>query len=278
MTQFRASFGPNNKSCTNVAGYGSAATMTTLRGGSPLSSPGTAAVSRDSIANKTWEDTLAALESLITKRHREKLQTDTLSCMEAHMRALNINVSELSVVHVAGTKGKGSTCTMVESILRKEGYRTGLYMSPHIVDVRERIRVLGKLLSKEEFTRYFWTVYTALHESGDPMPGYFRFLTCLAFYIFSKSDLDVIVLEVGLGGRLDATNIVPKPVVCGVSSLGLDHTNVLGNTIEEIAMEKAGIFKKGVPVVTVEQKPEAMEKLQVCLCLRCLCRVHAVCF
>jgi folylpolyglutamate synthase len=250
--------------------------MTYLRGGSGQPDPD-AAVSRDSVTGKTWDDTLAALESLITKRHREKLQTDTLSCMEAHMKTLKVNVSELSVVHVAGTKGKGSTCAMVECILRKQGYRTGLYTSPHLLDVRERILVGGKMLSKEEFTRYFWTVYNALQESGDTMPGYFRFLTCLAFYVFSQKDLDVVVLEVGLGGRLDATNIVPNPVVCGVTSLGLDHTNVLGNTIEEIAMEKAGIFKKGVPVVTVTQKPGAMGKLEVCVLFFWMCVCVFVC-
>lgn len=195
------------------------------------------------------------------------LLADTLTAMEGYMRTLNLDVSKLSVVHVAGTKGKGSTCTMVESMLRVKGYTTGLYMSPHLIDVRERIRINGEMLPTGDFARNFWSVYHALQNGPDPMPGYFRFLTCLAFYVFCKSDLDVVILEVGLGGRLDCTNIVPNPVVCGVSSLGLDHTNVLGDTIEEIAMEKAGIFKKGVPAITVDQVPGAMSRLKVLVAL-----------
>ncbi|WZZ37823.1 hypothetical protein YC2023_034082 [Brassica napus] len=161
---------------------------------------------------------------------------------------------------------KGSTCAFTESILRNYGFRTGLLTSPHLIDVRERFRLDGVDISEEKFLVYFWWCYNRLKERTHeeiPMPTYFRFLTSLAFKIFAAEKVDVAILEVGLGGKLDSTNSVQKPVVCGVSSLGYDHMEILGDTLDKIAGEKAGIFKVaitllGVPAITVPQPDEAM--------------------
>ncbi|OUS48963.1 putative folylpolyglutamate synthetase [Ostreococcus tauri] len=170
----------------------------------------------------------------------------------------------LRVIHVAGTKGKGSTCAMAERCLREAGTRCGTFTSPHLVDVRERFRVDGEPVSREAFAREFWWMHDALEGScGDlGMPAYFRFLTLLGLRIFSEAKVEACVLEVGLGGRLDATNVIRKPVVCGISSLGMDHTDILGDTLEKIATEKAGIMKPGARVFTSPQKPEAMAALE----------------
>ncbi|XP_059483096.1 folylpolyglutamate synthase, mitochondrial-like isoform X2 [Neocloeon triangulifer] len=164
----------------------------------------------------------------------------------------------LSAIHVAGTKGKGSTCAFTESILRHHGLKTGFYSSPHLVAVRERIRINGKPLSMEKFTHYFWDVYNNLalkKECDSDMPPYFKFLTVMAFNVFIKEKVDVALIEVGIGGELDCTNVIRKPVVVGITSLGLDHTTLLGNTVELIAWQKAGILKEGVPAFTVHNQP-----------------------
>ncbi|CAL1546948.1 unnamed protein product [Lymnaea stagnalis] len=176
-------------------------------------------------------------------------------------------VDNLSVIHVSGTKGKGSTCAFCERILSCHGYKTGLFTSPHLVEVRERIRINGRPVSKELFSEYFWKVYTNLKDTqtenieGGGMPAYFPFLTVLSLHVFISEGVDVAVMEVGIGGQYDSTNFVKDPVVCGVTSLGLDHTSMLGNTIEEIAWSKAGIFKKGHPAITVPQDSKAMKVL-----------------
>ncbi|UJR30505.1 hypothetical protein I4U23_018036 [Adineta vaga] len=187
-----------------------------------------------------------------------------------YLSCLNIQldqIDQLNIIHVAGTKGKGSTCAFTESILRQYGYKTGFYSSPHLIEVRERIRINGELLSKEKFVDYFWQCYNpirdAVQQSNDqdslPMPFYFSFLTTMMFYVFVQEKLDVAIIEVGIGGEHDCTNIIKTPVVCGITSLGLDHVSILGNTIDKIAWQKAGIFKKGVPAVTVPQVSEAMQ-------------------
>ncbi|KAK6227924.1 Exostosin [Theobroma cacao] len=159
----------------------------------------------------------------------------------------------------------GSTCTFAESILRNCGFRTGLFTSPHLIDVRERFRLDGVEICEEKFLEYFWWCYDRLKEKTNedvPMPTYFRFLALLAFKIFAAEQVDVAILEVGLGGKFDATNVVQTPIVCGISSLGYDHMEILGNTLGEIAGEKAGIFKQGIPAFTVAQPDEAMHVLE----------------
>ena len=174
------------------------------------------------------------------------------------------DLDALSVIHVAGTKGKGSTCAFVEHILRECGTRTGLYSSPHLVDVRERFRVDGVPVSKTTFVREFWWLFRGVRDKCADLgvPAYFRFLTLLGFRIFSQAKVECLVLEVGLGGRLDATNLVRSPAACGVTSLGLDHVDVLGDTLAKIAREKAGIFKPRVPAFTSPQPEEAMAALR----------------
>ncbi|MCO5562818.1 hypothetical protein L7F22_016453 [Adiantum nelumboides] len=178
---------------------------------------------------------------------------------------LNEALSELSIIHVAGTKGKGSTCTFSESILGECGYKTGLFTSPHLIDVRERFKINRENVSEQVFLKHFWWCWDKFKINVGidmPMPTYFRFLTLLAFKIFIEEKVDVAILEVGLGGRFDATNVVRTPTVCGITSLGFDHMEILGYTLPEIAGEKAGIFKPGIPAFTVAQQKEAMDVLQ----------------
>ncbi|NXG53477.1 FOLC protein, partial [Psilopogon haemacephalus] len=138
--------------------------------------------------------------------------------------------------------------------------------SPHLVQVRERIRINGQPISRELFSKYFWLVYNRLEETKDPahasMPAYFRFLTIMAFHVFLQEKVDLAVVEVGIGGAYDCTNIIRSPVVCGVSSLGIDHTSILGDTMEKIAWQKGGIFKPGVPAFTVAQPERPLEVLR----------------
>lgn len=171
---------------------------------------------------------------------------------------------KLSVIHVSGTKGKGSTSAYCESILRCHGYKTGFYSSPHLVAVRERIRINGHPLSEADFTNHFWNVYKKLEAKRDndtDMPAYFKFLTVMAFNVFLQENVDVAVIEVGVGGEYDCTNILTKVPVVGIASLGLDHTSILGNTIEEIARQKAGIMKPGCHAFIAHRQP--VESLRI---------------
>eukprot|EP00040_Diaphanoeca_grandis_P012570 m.63685 g.63685 ORF g.63685 m.63685 type:complete len:548 (-) comp23325_c0_seq1:547-2190(-) len=179
------------------------------------------------------------------------------------------DLNALKAIHVAGTKGKGSTCSMTEALLRTQGLKTGLFTSPHLIEARERIRINGAPISKEMFAKYFFNTWDALKQNASTsnlatMPPYFRFLTIMSFKVFLAEAVDVAVIEVGLGGTWDSTNIIDQPVVCGITSLGLDHCSVLGNTIEEIAAAKAGIFKSGVPAITVPQYDAAYGVLKQC--------------
>ena len=163
-------------------------------------------------------------------------------------------------VHVAGTKGKGSTTAMVASMLEAAGISTGLFTSPHLHTFRERIRVGRRPIPEDEFAGLVEALWPAVEEMGRSGHGrvtVFELLTAMAFRCFQERGVAAQVIEVGLGGRLDSTNVV-QPLACGITSLGLDHTEVLGDTLAEIAMEKAGIIKQGVPVVCAPQKPEAL--------------------
>lgn len=157
----------------------------------------------------------------------------------------------LKCIHVAGTNGKGSTCAMLESILRSAGYKTGLYTSPHLVDYTERIKVNGRDISRDEFAEVILRVIE--HTEAQKIPATeFEILTVAAFLYFREKSVDFAVMETGLGGRLDATNVIKKPELCIITDIGLDHTARLGGTVEEIASEKAGIIKEAVPVVTLK--------------------------
>jgi dihydrofolate synthase/folylpolyglutamate synthase len=159
------------------------------------------------------------------------------------------------VVHVAGTNGKGSVCAMIDSICRAQGYRPGLFTSPHLVTFRERIRVNGEMVSKDAIANGLTAIRNVVAD-WDPHPTFFEVTTALALKCFSEAKLDVVVLETGIGGRLDATNAIQSDVSV-ITQIDFDHKEWLGNTLAEIASEKAGIIKPGVPVVCAPQRPEA---------------------
>ncbi|CAN9512772.1 unnamed protein product [Ophioblennius macclurei] len=212
------------------------------------------------------QNDVAASQRLHDRRKHPGLQ---LQSMQGFLQCTGISVDELdqlNIIHVTGTKGKGSTCAFTERILRNHGLRTGFYSSPHLVHVRERIRINGWPISRRLFTKYFWETIERLEDTkdvhGGSMPLYFQLLTLLAFHVFLQEKVDLAVVEVGIGGQYDCTNVIRRPWVCGVSSLGLDHCSLLGDTLEEIAFQKAGIFKPGVPAFTVTQKSEALTVLQ----------------
>ena len=166
------------------------------------------------------------------------------------------------IIHIAGSKGKGSTSAMIASILTAAGMRTGLYTSPDLHTFRERIRVAGAPVSEEQMARLAETVREAL-ERVDPSLGSYitwEVATALAFLAFRESGVERAVIEVGLGGRLDATNVV-EPAVCAITSISYEHMEILGHTLTEIAREKAGIIKPGVPVVTSAREPEALAEI-----------------
>jgi dihydrofolate synthase/folylpolyglutamate synthase len=165
---------------------------------------------------------------------------------------LNNPQNRLKCIHVAGTNGKGSTSHMLASVLQESGYKVGLYTSPHLKDFRERIKISGKEIS-EEFVIDFIAKHKDFFEANDL--SFFEMSVGLAFDYFASEKVDIAVIEVGLGGRLDATNII-TPLVSVITNIGLDHTQFLGNTLEAIAREKAGIIKPNIPVVIGEYTPE----------------------
>jgi dihydrofolate synthase/folylpolyglutamate synthase len=159
------------------------------------------------------------------------------------------------VVHVAGTNGKGSVCAMIDSICRAQGYRTGLFTSPHLVTFRERIRVNGEMVSKDAIANGLTAIRNVVAD-WDPHPTFFEITTALALKCFSEAEMDVVILETGIGGRLDATNAIQSDVSV-ITQIDFDHKEWLGNTLAEIASEKAGIIKASIPVVSAPQRPAA---------------------
>jgi len=172
---------------------------------------------------------------------------------------------QLRTVHIAGTKGKGSTAAMLASVLRAAGHRVGLYTSPHIYDIRERIQVDGEWISEADVTRWLNRLYDYLEEArpgGETYaPTFFETFTVISFLHFLERGVDAAVVEVGLGGRLDATNVL-RPLACAITPVSFDHTDKLGTELSKIAWEKAGIIKDGVPVVSGVQQPEALEVIR----------------
>lgn len=164
------------------------------------------------------------------------------------------------VIHVAGTNGKGSVCAYLDAMLRAEKKRVGLFTSPHLVKINERIVVDGEMLSDAQFLSVFEKVQAAvgrMQEENLPHPTFFEFLFGMAVTAFAEAKVEYAVLETGLGGRLDATNTVEQPVCSVITSIGYDHTELLGDTLEEIAAEKSGIIKKGTPVIYMEGAEES---------------------
>ena len=179
---------------------------------------------------------------------------------------------KLRFVHVAGTNGKGSTCAFVASILQEAGYKTGLFTSPYIVEFAERIRVNGRNIGEADLRDITWNVRFQAMQMDDH-PTEFELMTAVALVYFEQMACDFVVLEVGLGGRLDSTNVIEAPCVCAIAPIAFDHTAVLGNSLRAIAAEKAGIIKSGALVVSAAQEPEAAEMLKaVCSERECALR------
>ena len=183
-----------------------------------------------------------------------------LGRMQTLLAALGNPENGQRLVHVAGTNGKGSTCAMIASILRHAGFTTGLYTSPHLIEPTERIQIDGEPVTHEAFVRAFEVVHSCAEkllreDRVDAHPSYFETVTAMALVTF-RGRCDVSVIEVGLGGRLDATNVI-APELCVITPVAYDHESFLGNTLESIAAEKAGIIKAGVPLVLSRQLPAA---------------------
>ncbi len=212
----------------------------------------------------SYEEALDYLYSLINyevqRPNRYTPDVVSLDRPRALMAAFGDPQETYPIIHVTGTKGKGSVSAMCVSILQASGLRVGLYSSPHLQDFRERFRINNELIAPE--------MLASLVERVKPMvertPGltWFEVTTAIAFLYFAEAKVDVAVLEVGLGGRLDATNIIRAPLVSTITSLSYDHTALLGNTLAEIAFEKAGIIKPGIPVVSAPQDAEPLEVLE----------------
>ena len=175
-----------------------------------------------------------------------------LDCITAFCRYLGNPQRNFYTIHVAGTNGKGSVSHILASILQQAGYRVGLYTSPHLKDFRERIRVDGEMIPKQKVVNFVDKHHAKMSELS---LSFFEMTTAMAFDYFDQSDVEVAVIETGLGGRLDATNII-TPLVSVVTNVGLEHTEYLGDTLRKIAAEKAGIIKKSVPVVLGESNAE----------------------
>ncbi len=178
----------------------------------------------------------------------------TLDRMRRLVKGLGHPERSFRSLHIAGTKGKGSVAHMAEAILREAGFRTGLYTSPHLVHMLERIRLDGRPVPERDFV---WAMNRMEAHLRRLKPTYFEIMTAAAFLLFARRRVDWAVVEVGLGGRLDATNVI-VPAACAITTIDFDHMEKLGRTLGRIAGEKAGIIKPGVPVVCSPQRPEAM--------------------
>lgn len=177
---------------------------------------------------------------------------NTLGHTRLFLDELCINQDKMKIIHVAGTNGKGTVCAIIASVLKECDKSVGLFTSPHLVRINERIKINDKEITDKQFEIIFNKVKNTtdrMVERGYTHPSFFEFLFLMGMYMFSISNVEYVVLETGLGGRLDATNSIKKPLLTVITSIGLDHTEYLGDTIEKIATEKAGIIKKDVPVV-----------------------------
>jgi dihydrofolate synthase / folylpolyglutamate synthase len=201
-------------------------------------------------AGSAYKDALAWLYG--TQRFGIKLGLENIQRL---LRELDVPAKGQRVLHVAGTNGKGSVCAMIDAVCRAQGYRTGLFTSPHLVTYRERIQVNGEMIVEEKAAEGLATIRKRVRE-WEPHPTFFEITTALGLMHFKECGCEVIILETGLGGRLDATNAV-EPVVSVITPIGYDHQSWLGNTLEEIAGEKAGIIQPHVPVVSAVQESAA---------------------
>lgn len=213
----------------------------------------------------TWEEAVEHINSVSRYGNRPGAE-----CTKALLARLGNPERELKIIHIAGTNGKGSVCMYIAGMLRSLGLNTGVFTSPHLIRENERIRFNDELISDEDFTDCFEKVHRAeleLLKEGFGQISYFDFFVGIAMLYYAMKKPDVVILETGLGGRLDSTNAVESPVMTVITSISLDHVAILGDTVEKIAAEKAGIIKHGAPVVyvagqeyshVIEEKAEAM--------------------
>lgn len=213
----------------------------------------------------TWEEAVEHINSVSRYGNRPGAE-----CTKALLARLGNPERELKVIHIAGTNGKGSVCMYIAGMLRSLGLNTGVFTSPHLIRENERIRFNDELISDEDFTDCFEKVHRAeleLLKDGFGQISYFDFFVGIAMLYYAMKKPDVVILETGLGGRLDSTNAVESPVMTVITSISLDHVAILGDTVEKIAAEKAGIIKHGAPLVyvagqeyshVIEEKAEAM--------------------
>ena len=201
----------------------------------------------------------------ISKKFRNLQRNIRWSTQKRFLKRLGNPAADRKIVHVAGTNGKGSVCAYLQAILMAEGKRTGFFTSPHLVSVNERIRVDNIQIDNETFLKVFRKVLKIVRqmvEDGIEHPSYFEFLFGMGMTAFAETDVEYIILETGLGGRLDATNAIDNPALAIITSISLDHTAILGDTIEKIAGEKAGIIKPGVPVFFDGSSKKAAEVIK----------------
>jgi dihydrofolate synthase / folylpolyglutamate synthase len=193
---------------------------------------------------------LNSYKETITALQRQNLQKINLGLerVKALLELFDNPQKRLNIIHVAGTNGKGSVCAMLSSVLTDAGYKTGLYTSPHLIEYTERIKINGNDISQDEFADLVNQVLQAALKNNIDVTE-FEVLTVAAFIYFAQKKTDIALIETGLGGRLDATNVSDAPIVSVITSIDIDHTDRLGNTLEEIAGEKAGIIKQNVPVI-----------------------------
>ena len=203
-----------------------------------------------------WNEAIALLHGANWKHTKIGLER-----MRDFMHALGDPQEKLRYVHIAGTNGKGSACVMTQSILTAAGFRTGLYISPPLDQFNERISIDGETISDADLRRLAARVRAAAETLGEE-PTDFEMITAMAFCWFEEQHCDLVVLEVGMGGRLDATNVISHPEVCAIMHIGLDHTEFLGDTVEQVAAEKAGILKPGADCVLYHQLPGVIDVVQ----------------
>lgn len=188
--------------------------------------------------------------------------TATLSRIRLLLGLLKNPEKQLKIIHIAGTNGKGSTSTMTARILEEHGYQTGLFLSPYVTTFRERVSINGIFISKQDFAIYAERVLTASEQLED-RPNFFELMTALCLLYFAESGCEFAVLEVGMGGRLDATNAIPAPLVAAITPIALDHTKYLGDTTAKIAHEKCGIIKPGcIAVSSLGQPHDSMQEIK----------------
>lgn len=224
-------------------------------------------VKRPAKAFRTYQQAITYLFEKTDYERQHKLRynvtTFDLKRMNLLLKGLGDPHKKTKMVHIAGTKGKGSTATMLAKMIEANGYSVGLYTSPHVMSLHERITINSEMIDKKMMLGLMNRLHPVIEKliKSDDAPTFFEIMTALAFLHFADNEVDFAIIETGLGGRLDSTNVV-EPKLVGITSISIDHQNLLGPTIDSIAKEKAGVIKKGVPVVTVQQEPAAMRILK----------------